>query len=106
MGETEKNLVYFVFNKFFFFISPQELAIESQMQSIFTDIGKVDFRDPCNYQLIPAVPGLSPSSATSAAWLSSDGEALFALPSASGGIFVLKLPPHDIPGKNGNAARI
>ncbi|KAF4009453.1 hypothetical protein G4228_000119 [Cervus hanglu yarkandensis] len=75
-----------------------ELAIESQMQSIFTDIGKVDFRDPCNYQLIPAVPGLSPSSATSAAWLSNDGGALFALPSASGGIFVLKLPPYDIPG--------
>ncbi|XP_035961017.1 nuclear pore complex protein Nup160 isoform X2 [Halichoerus grypus] len=75
-----------------------ELVIESQMQSIFTDIGKVDFRDPCNSQLIPAVPGLSPNSTTSAAWLSNDGEALFALPSASGGIFVLKLPPYDIPG--------
>ncbi|ERE70222.1 nuclear pore complex protein [Cricetulus griseus] len=75
-----------------------ELVTESQMQSIFTDIGKVDFRDPCNYQLIPTVPGLSPSSTTSAAWLSSDGEALFALPSAAGGIFVLKLPPYDLPG--------
>ncbi|TKC46099.1 hypothetical protein EI555_005422, partial [Monodon monoceros] len=75
-----------------------ELVIESQMQSIFTDIGKVDFRDPCNYQLIPTVPGLSPNSTTSAAWLSNDGEALFAVPSASGGIFVLKLPPHDVPG--------
>ncbi|KAF2984812.1 hypothetical protein EK904_009407 [Melospiza melodia maxima] len=31
-------------------------------------------------------------------WLSSEGEALFALPSASGGIFVLKLPPPDAPG--------
>ncbi|ELW48874.1 Nuclear pore complex protein Nup160 [Tupaia chinensis] len=76
----------------------EELVIESQMQSVFTDIGKVDFRDPCNYQLIPAVPGLTPNSTASAAWLSSDGEALFALPSASGGIFVLKLPPYDIPG--------
>lgn len=75
-----------------------ELVTESQMQSIFTDIGKVDFRDPCNSQLIPSVPGLSPGSTTSAAWLSSDGEALFALPSASGGIFVLKLPPYDVPG--------
>ncbi|XP_075401825.1 nuclear pore complex protein Nup160 [Tenrec ecaudatus] len=75
-----------------------ELVTESQMQSIFTDIGKVDFRDPCNYQFIPAVPGLAPNCTTSAAWLSSDGEALFALPSASGGIFVLKLPPHDMPG--------
>ncbi|XP_030189635.1 nuclear pore complex protein Nup160 [Lynx canadensis] len=75
-----------------------ELVIESQMQSIFTDVGKVDFRDPCNSQLIPAVPGLSPNSTSSAAWLGSDGEALFALPSASGGIFVLKLPSYDIPG--------
>ncbi|RLV97195.1 hypothetical protein DV515_00011926 [Chloebia gouldiae] len=31
-------------------------------------------------------------------WLSSEGEALFALPAASGGIFVLKLPPPDAPG--------
>ncbi|KAM9659476.1 nuclear pore complex protein Nup160-like isoform 2-T2 [Trichechus inunguis] len=68
------------------------------MQSIFTNIGKVDFRDPCSYQLIPTVPGLSPNSSASAAWLSSDGEALFALLSASGAIFVLKLPPHAIPG--------
>ncbi|EPQ10536.1 Nuclear pore complex protein Nup160 [Myotis brandtii] len=75
-----------------------EFVVESQMQSIFTDVGKVDFRDPCNYQLIPAVPGLPPNSTTSAAWLSSDGEALFALPSAAGGIFILKLPPYDIPG--------
>ncbi|EHB11142.1 Nuclear pore complex protein Nup160 [Heterocephalus glaber] len=75
-----------------------ELVTESQMQSIFTDIGKVDFRDPCSYQLIPTVPGLSPHAATSAAWLSSDGEALFALPSAAGGVFILKLPPYDRPG--------
>ncbi|KAF6333768.1 nucleoporin 160 [Rhinolophus ferrumequinum] len=75
-----------------------ELVVESQMQSVFTDIGKVDFRDPGNYQLIPAVPGLPPNGTTSAAWLSSDGEALFALPSAAGGVFVLKLPPSDIPG--------
>lgn len=78
------------------------MVVESQMQSVFTDIGKVDFRDPGNYQLIPAVPGLPPNGTTSAAWLSSDGEALFALPSAAGGVFVLKLPPSDIPGKNGN----
>lgn len=75
-----------------------DLVVESQMQSVFTDIGKVDFSDPCNYQLIPAVPGLAPNCTTSAAWLSSDGEALFALPSAAGGVFVLKLPPYDIPG--------
>uniref|UniRef100_A0A8C0F8H7 Nucleoporin 160 n=1 Tax=Bubo bubo TaxID=30461 RepID=A0A8C0F8H7_BUBBB len=75
-----------------------ELITESQMQSVFTDIGKVNFRDPANYYVIPSVPGLASNSVASAAWLSSEGEALFALPSASGGIFVLKLPPHDVPG--------
>uniref|UniRef100_A0A8C5F0Q5 Nucleoporin 160 n=1 Tax=Gopherus evgoodei TaxID=1825980 RepID=A0A8C5F0Q5_9SAUR len=72
-----------------------ELITEGQMQSVFTDIGKVNFRDPSNYHMIPSIPGLASNSTASAAWLSSDGEALFALPSASGGIFVLKLPPHD-----------
>uniref|UniRef100_A0A8C2TN59 Nucleoporin 160 n=1 Tax=Coturnix japonica TaxID=93934 RepID=A0A8C2TN59_COTJA len=71
---------------------------ESQVQSVFTDIGKINFRDPSSYYLIPSVPGLAANSLASAAWLSSDGEALFALPSAAGGIFVIKLPPHDIPG--------
>ncbi|NXU50803.1 NU160 protein, partial [Turnix velox] len=71
---------------------------ESQMQSVFTDIGKINFRDPSNYGVIPNVPGLASNSVASTAWLSSEGEALFALPSASGGIFVLKLPPPDVPG--------
>ncbi|XP_075784987.1 nuclear pore complex protein Nup160 [Pelodiscus sinensis] len=75
-----------------------ELITEGQMQSVFTDIGKVNFRDPSNYHIIPSIPGLASNSTASAAWLSSDGEALFALPSASGGIFVLKLPPHDAQG--------
>lgn len=77
----------------------QELITESQMQSVFTDIGKINFRDPSSYYVIPSVPGLASNSVASAAWLSSEGEALFALPSASGGIFILKLPPHDAPGK-------
>uniref|UniRef100_A0A8B9EMR6 Nucleoporin 160 n=1 Tax=Anser cygnoides TaxID=8845 RepID=A0A8B9EMR6_ANSCY len=76
----------------------QELIMESQIQSVFTDIGKINFRDPANYYLIPSVPGLASNSVASAAWLSSEGEALFALPSAAGGIFVIKLPPHDLPG--------
>uniref|UniRef100_A0A8D0BX25 Nucleoporin 160 n=1 Tax=Salvator merianae TaxID=96440 RepID=A0A8D0BX25_SALMN len=75
-----------------------ELITESHMQSVFTDIGKVHFRDPLNYCMIPTIPGLSVHSAASAAWLTSDGGALFALPSASGGIFVLNLPPHDAHG--------
>uniref|UniRef100_A0A8C5IYV6 Nucleoporin 160 n=1 Tax=Junco hyemalis TaxID=40217 RepID=A0A8C5IYV6_JUNHY len=75
-----------------------ELITESQVQSVFTDISKIHIRDPSNYYVIPSVPGLAPNSVASAAWLSSEGEALFALPSASGGIFVLKLPPPDAPG--------
>lgn len=70
------------------------------MQSVFTDIGKVNFRDLSSYHMIPNIPGLASNSTASAAWLSSDGEALFALPSASGGIFILRLPPHDVHGKN------
>lgn len=70
------------------------------MQSVFTDIGKAHFRDPTNYCMIPTIPGLSTNSTASAAWLSSDGGALFALPSASGGIFVLNLPPNDFHGKS------
>lgn len=69
------------------------------MQSVFTDIGKLHFRDPLNYCVIPTVPGLSPNSTASAAWLTNDGGSLFALPSASGGIFVLNLPPYDAHGK-------
>lgn len=72
------------------------------MQSVFTDIGKVHIRDPLNYCVIPTIPGLSAYSAASAAWLTSDGGALFALPSASGGIFILNLPPHDAHGKSIN----
>uniref|UniRef100_G1KIX0 Nucleoporin 160 n=1 Tax=Anolis carolinensis TaxID=28377 RepID=G1KIX0_ANOCA len=75
-----------------------ELISESHMQSVFTDIGKVHFRDPLNYCVIPTVPGLSVHSSASAAWLSSDGGALFALPSATGGIFVLQLPSYDVHG--------
>ncbi|KAK1159711.1 nuclear pore complex protein Nup160-like [Acipenser oxyrinchus oxyrinchus] len=75
-----------------------ELVTETQMQSVFTDIGKVDFRDPQNSYVIPSIPGQFPNSTASTAWLSSEGEALFALPSTSGGILIIKLPPHDVQG--------
>ncbi|XP_053305363.1 nuclear pore complex protein Nup160 [Spea bombifrons] len=75
-----------------------EIITESQMQSIFTDIGKGSFGDPSNSYVIPAIPGRAQSSSASTAWLSSDGEALFAFPSTSGGIFVIKMPPYDVEG--------
>ncbi|MGH0170041.1 UNVERIFIED_CONTAM: hypothetical protein FKN15_058434 [Acipenser sinensis] len=80
-----------------------ELVTETQMQSVFTDIGKVDFRDPQNSYVIPSIPGQFPNSTASTAWLSSEGEALFALPSTSGGILIIKLPPHDVQAELCNA---
>ncbi|KAM4617495.1 nuclear pore complex protein Nup160 [Discoglossus pictus] len=75
-----------------------EIITESQMQSIFTDIGKMSYRDASNSYVIPAIPGRAQNSSASAAWLSSDGEALFAFPSTSGGICVVKMPPFDVDG--------
>nr|7VOP_D Chain D, Nucleoporin 160kDa [Xenopus laevis]7VOP_M Chain M, Nucleoporin 160kDa [Xenopus laevis] len=75
-----------------------EIISDSHIQSIFTDIGKTNFHDPNNTYVIPAIPGRAPNSTASTAWLSSDGEALFALPSVSGGILVIKMPPRDMEG--------
>lgn len=69
------------------------------MQSIFTDVGKLSLQDPAHSYVLPSGPGLpSVSPSTSAAWISQEGEAHFALATASGGILVVCLPPHDSPG--------
>ncbi|XP_068117185.1 nuclear pore complex protein Nup160 isoform X2 [Hyperolius riggenbachi] len=75
-----------------------EIISDIQVQSIFTDIGKMNYRSPSNSYVIPAQPGRAQNSTASAAWLSSDGEALFAFPSSSGGIFVVKMPHFDVDG--------
>ncbi|XP_063800728.1 nuclear pore complex protein Nup160 isoform X2 [Pseudophryne corroboree] len=75
-----------------------DIITESHMQSIFTDIGKMNYRDPSNSYVIPLMPGRAQNSSASAAWLSSEGEALFAFPSSSGGILVVKMPPYDVDG--------
>ncbi|CAJ0956067.1 unnamed protein product [Ranitomeya imitator] len=75
-----------------------EIITESQMQSIFTEFGKMNYSDSANSYVIPPLPGRSQSSAASAAWLSSEGETLFAFPSSSGGILVVKMPPCDVAG--------
>ncbi|XP_063052787.1 nuclear pore complex protein Nup160 [Engraulis encrasicolus] len=73
-----------------------ELVTELQMQSIFTDVGKLNLQDPSHSFVLPSVPGQPPvSPTTSTAWISQEGEAHFALASASGGILVVALPPHD-----------
>ncbi|XP_048463199.1 nuclear pore complex protein Nup160 isoform X2 [Rhincodon typus] len=48
--------------------------------------------------MIPGIQGHSTNSTASATWLNSDGEALFALASWSGGILIIQLPEQDAAG--------
>lgn len=74
----------------------QDLVTELQMQSIFTDVGKLNLKDPAHCYVIPFSQGSQPTGpSTSAAWISPQGEALFALGSPLGGIMIITLPPHD-----------
>lgn len=69
---------------------------ELQMQSIFTDIGKLNLNEPAHSYVLPFAQGTQTSApSTSAAWISHQGEALFALASPSGAITVVTLPAHD-----------
>ncbi|XP_069751270.1 nuclear pore complex protein Nup160 isoform X2 [Narcine bancroftii] len=75
-----------------------ELISEGHIQSIFTDIGKLNLRDPAHSLLIPDMHSHAINSTALATWLGSDGEALFALASASGGILVIQLPEQSTTG--------
>ncbi|XP_071318401.1 nuclear pore complex protein Nup160 isoform X2 [Trachinotus anak] len=75
-----------------------ELVTELHMQSVFTDVGKLSLQDPSHSAIIPSLAGQTGSPSTSAAWLSYQGEAHFALASPAGGIMVVTLPPHDSQG--------
>ncbi|KAA0724099.1 Nuclear pore complex protein [Triplophysa tibetana] len=73
-----------------------DLVTELQMQSIFTDIGKLNLKDPAHsYVLSFAQGSQSTGPSSTAAWISPQGEALFALGSPLGGIMIITLPPHD-----------
>ncbi|RXN36925.1 nuclear pore complex Nup160 [Labeo rohita] len=73
-----------------------DLVTELQMQSIFTDIGKLNLNEPAHSYVLPFAQGTQATApSTSAAWISHEGEALFALASPSGGITVVTLPAHD-----------
>uniref|UniRef100_A0A8C1TAJ8 Nucleoporin 160 n=1 Tax=Cyprinus carpio TaxID=7962 RepID=A0A8C1TAJ8_CYPCA len=64
--------------------------------SIFTDIGKLNLNEPAHSYVLPFAQGTQTSApSTSAAWISHQGEALFALASPSGAITVVTLPAHD-----------
>uniref|UniRef100_A0A3B4VQS1 Nucleoporin 160 n=1 Tax=Seriola dumerili TaxID=41447 RepID=A0A3B4VQS1_SERDU len=75
-----------------------ELVTELHMQSVFTDVGKLSLQDPSHSAVIPSQVGHTGSPSTSAAWLSYQGEAHYALASPAGGIIVVTLPPHDSQG--------
>ena len=68
------------------------------MQSIFTDVGKLSLQDPAHSAAIPSPVGQTAGPSASAAWLSHQGEAHYALASPAGGILVITLPPHDTQG--------
>uniref|UniRef100_A0A673IUA0 Nuclear pore complex protein Nup160-like n=1 Tax=Sinocyclocheilus rhinocerous TaxID=307959 RepID=A0A673IUA0_9TELE len=73
-----------------------DLVTELQMQSIFTDIGKLNLNEPAHSYVLPFAQGTQTTApSTSAAWISHEGEALFALASPSGAITVVTLPAHD-----------
>ncbi|XP_037539262.1 nuclear pore complex protein Nup160 [Nematolebias whitei] len=75
-----------------------ELVTERHMQSIFTDVMKLDLQDPAHHSVIPGWAGHTASPGASAAWISFHGDAHFALASPAGGITVVTLPPHDARG--------
>ncbi|KAI4883556.1 hypothetical protein NFI96_023353 [Prochilodus magdalenae] len=66
-----------------------ELVTELQMQSVFTDVGKLSVQDEAHSFILPQSP------TASAAWISPNGHAHFALAPPTGGVTVVTLPPHD-----------
>ena len=77
----------------------QELVTELQMQSVFTDVGKLSLQDPAHSAVIPLPAGGTTAPCASTAWLNRQGEAHYALTSPAGGILVVTLPPCDSQGK-------
>uniref|UniRef100_A0A1A7YTS7 Nucleoporin 160kDa n=1 Tax=Iconisemion striatum TaxID=60296 RepID=A0A1A7YTS7_9TELE len=75
-----------------------DLVTEQHMQSIFTDLMKLDLHDPAHHAVIPNCAGHTASAGAAAAWLSFHGDAHFALASPAGGITVVTLPPQDSQG--------
>ncbi|XP_017292270.1 nuclear pore complex protein Nup160 [Kryptolebias marmoratus] len=75
-----------------------ELVTERHMQSIFTDVMKLDLQDPAHCAVIPGWAGHTASPGAATAWISFHGDAHFALASPAGGITVVTLPPHDAHG--------
>ena len=65
------------------------------MLSIFADVGNISLQDPALRGVMPRPVGQTVGPTASAAWLSHQGEAHYALASPAGGILVVTLPPHN-----------
>ncbi|KAJ3596189.1 hypothetical protein NHX12_002598 [Muraenolepis orangiensis] len=72
-----------------------ELVVELQMQSVFTDVGKLNLQDPAHGAILPMPAGQTAAPCAATAWLSRQGQAHYALTSRTGGILVNTLPPSD-----------
>ena len=74
---------------------------EQRMASIFSDASVAPAQDPLNCHTLThaasAVP--APNVTAGAAWLSSDGEALFAMATDAGTVLLVKLPRVGIAGE-------
>ncbi|CAB1313483.1 unnamed protein product [Coregonus sp. 'balchen'] len=65
---------------------------------MYRNVGKLSLQDPAHSAVIPSPVGQTAGPTASAAWLSHQGEAHYALASPAGGILVITLPPHDTQG--------
>ncbi|KAM9753667.1 nuclear pore complex protein Nup160-like [Menidia menidia] len=76
-----------------------ELVPEQSLQSVFTDVGRLGLEDPAHSAPLPPSAGLTVGPGATAAWLSPQGHAHFAVASPAGGVVLLTLPPQDAKGE-------
>ena len=67
--------------------------------SILSDASLASARDHTNTYLLTATAGMVYRVHTAAAWLTNEGEGLFALATSTGSILLVKLPPYGIQGE-------
>ncbi|XP_013393121.1 nuclear pore complex protein Nup160-like isoform X1 [Lingula anatina] len=78
-------------------VFPHPSSLQHQM-SIFTDASVVNLCEPSDCHSISPVSNVAYSLHAAGAWLTTEGEALFALATSTGSILFIKLPPKGIQG--------
>ena len=69
--------------------------------SILSDAALASARDHTSSYLLMSTAGTVYRVHTAAAWLTNDGEGLFALATNTGSVLLIKLPPYGIQGERG-----